>query len=344
MKSFWTYFRVSVWISVVGLLAGFGIGYYYGGTIALAVSSAWIVLVLGVLEVSISFDNAVVNASFLQEMTPKWQHRFLTWGMWIAVFGMRLVFPLLIVAVVAHLNPWEALRLAAFSPHEYAKIMVSAHHEVSAFGGSFLMLVAMKYFFDHQKTNHWIRLIERPLSKMGRLESAEVGFVLIILFVFSRFAHPDEALSVLYAGIAGVLIYLAVEGIGEFLKVPQGARDLHRASLGMFLYLEVLDASFSFDGVIGAFAITNNLFIIAIGLGIGAMFVRSLTILMVEKGTLETFEYLEHGAFYAVACLAGIMFFSLNIEVPEWITGLLGAAIIGFSILASVRKKRQQHR
>ncbi len=313
-----------------------------------AFSAMFVVFVLTVLEISISFDNAIVNATVLKKMTPLWQHRFLTWGMWIAVFGMRLVFPLLIVAVVAHLNPFEALKMAAFAPQDYAAIMTSVHHEVSAFGGAFLMLVALKYFFDQNNHVHWISVIEKPLAKLGRLEAAEVGVVLILIFIFSKFVPAAEALPVVYSGIAGVISFLLVEAIGEFLKAPEtaegaaalSAKELHRASVGMFLYLEVLDASFSFDGVIGAFAITNNLFIIAIGLGIGALFVRSLTIMMVEKGTLQAFAFLEHGAFYAVAALAAMMFLGTVVEIPEWITGTLGATFIGLSIFSSVRAKR----
>lgn len=171
MKSYWSYFHSSFVVTVLGLLAGAGIGYYYDPTVGAALSGLWIVFILGILEVSISFDNAVVNATVLKDMTPKWQHRFLTWGMWIAVFGMRLVFPLLIVAIVAHLNPWEALRMAAVQPQEYAKIMLSVHHEVSAFGGAFLMLVALKYFFDQEKDHHWIRIVEKPLVGLGKLEA-----------------------------------------------------------------------------------------------------------------------------------------------------------------------------
>jgi hypothetical protein len=349
MKMILKYFGFSLSWTFLGLVAGGAVGYYYTPTMSSALSAVFVVAVLCVLEISISFDNAIVNATVLGKMTPLWQHRFLTWGMWIAVFGMRLVFPLLIVAVVAHLNPLEALKMAAFAPNDYAQIMLSVHHEVSAFGGAFLMLVAMKYFFDQGKEVHWIAVLERPLVKLGRLGSAEVGIVLILLFVVSKYVHPEEALSVVYSGIAGILTYLLVEGIGEFLKSPDDMGDttkltekeLHRASVGMFLYLEVLDASFSFDGVIGAFAITNNLFIIAIGLGVGALFVRSLTIMMVEKGTLHAYAFLEHGAFYAVAALAAMMFLGTVMEIPEWITGCLGAGFIGFSVFSSVRAKAQ---
>lgn len=335
------YFKNSLIVTFLGLILGTWVGYYYTGTTEGALKALAICAILCVLEVSISFDNAVVNATVLKDMSPKWQHRFLTWGMLIAVFGMRLVFPLLIVALVAHLGPIEALILAATSPDEYARIMLSVHHEVAAFGGSFLMLVALKYFFDAEKENHWIQMIEKPLASLGRMAAIEVGITLVFIYVLSRYVESHHTLPFIYAGLAGVLTYILVDGVGALLNVPTGVqKDIERASLGMFLYLEVLDASFSFDGVIGAFALTNNLFIIAIGLGIGAMFVRSLTIMMVEKGSLEAFRYLEHGAFYAVGSLAIIMFLGVLIEVPEIVTGLVGAVFIGLAIYDSVRHKK----
>lgn len=334
------YFYGSFFWSVVGLASAVGVGYHYKGTMLGGLEFLFLAFVLTLLELSISFDNAVVNATVLRNMTPVWQRRFLTWGILIAVFGMRLVFPLLIVAVVAHLGPVEALKMAALAPDDYARIMLSVHHEVSAFGGAFLMLVALKYFFDVEKEVHWIRMIERPLAKLGKLEAIEVGIVLVSLWGLTKMVPEAEAMPVLVSGIAGILTFLAVDGIGVFLQVPEDTmKNAERASIGMFLYLEVLDASFSFDGVIGAFAITNNLFIIAIGLGIGALFVRSLTVMMVERGTLEAFRYLEHGAFYAVAALAVIMFVNTFHEIPEIVTGAVGVTFIGLSIYSSLRYK-----
>ena len=114
-----------------------------------------------------------------------------------------------------------------------------------------------------------------------------------------------------------------------------------KGGLGAFLYLQVLDASFSFDGVIGAFALSSNLFIIALGLGIGAMFVRSMTIMLVEKGTLAEYRYLEHGAFYAILALAAIMLLAVRFHIPETITGLIGAGLIGLSFVASTRANKR---
>lgn len=338
MKTALSYFRGSFIFTFIGLIASSLIGYYYTPTVPGILNAFFITAVLAVLEVSLSFDNAVVNATVLRKMTPLWRHRFLTWGIIIAVFGMRLVFPLAIVSIVAHISPWEALVVAATRPQEYAKMMISAHLEVAAFGGSFLLLVGLKYFYDENKDSHWISFIEKPLSKLGKVEAIEVALTLGFLVVLMKFLPSDEQARFIVAGLLGVITYVVVDGIGSWLELSgEEKNDVNRASAGMFLYLEVLDASFSFDGVIGAFAITQNLFIIMVGLSIGAFFVRSLTIYFVEKDTLNHFAYLEHGAFYAILSLALMMLADPFFHIPEWITGLCGAVIIGLAVLSSVK-------
>jgi hypothetical protein len=344
MKNFLKYFQGSLLLSLVGYALAAYIGYYYSGNATGAVGALFLAFVLSILEVSLSFDNAVVNAIVLKNMTLLWQHRFLTWGMIIAVFGMRLVFPLLLVGVVAGINPWNALVMAATKPDDYARIMLSAHVSISAYGGAFLMLVALKYFFEEEKEVFWIKAIEKPLSHLGKMEAVEIAFTLVFLYVFARMQPEADKMTFLVSGFWGVITYVAVEGVGAFLHTPGSedkTMDLHKASMGMFLYLEVLDASFSFDGVVGAFAVTNNLFIIMIGLGIGAMFVRSLTIMLVEQGTLNEFRYLEHGAFYAIGALALIMFTGTVQHIPEVFTGLIGAAFIGISLWSSVQYNKK---
>jgi uncharacterized protein len=335
------YFKNSILVTVAGLLAGGAVGSYYTGTAAGIASAVFIVAVLSVLEVSLSFDNAVVNATVLKDMTPAWRHRFLTWGIAIAVFGMRLVFPLVVVSIVAKVNPVEAIRLAALEPGTYAHILTSAHVVLGSFGGAFLGMVCLKYFFDVEKEIHWVRIIESRLTKLGKIEGVELGLMMLAIYGVSRLVHPQEALSFMVAGIFGLVTFVAVDGIGAAMEVgPDQMRDVHRASAANFLYLEVLDASFSFDGVIGAFALTNNLFVIAIGLGVGAMFVRSLTVMLVEEHTLASYRYLEHGAFYAIGALAFLMLAGTVADIPDAVTGLIGAGFIGLSLWASVRHNR----
>lgn len=346
-KSHLSYFHESFIVTILGLIAAYAIGHFMLGSPSAGLSAVFICAVLSVLEVSLSFDNAVVNASVLRNMNDVWRHRFLTWGILIAVFGMRLVFPLALVGIVAHIGPWDAIVMAATHPEQYAELMRSAHVPVAAFGGAFLLMVALKHFFKENHEVFWLTWIERPLSAMGKLETIELAVALLILYVISKQLVPADAMTFLVAGIFGLITFILVDGVSGLLAGSDEQmkasieKDIHRASAGMFLYLEVLDASFSFDGVVGAFAITNNLFIIAIGLGIGAMFVRSLTILLVEKGTLTQFRYLEHGAFWAIAALAAIMFVNTFQHVSEVITGFIGAGFIALALWSSVRYNRK---
>lgn len=343
MQTFFAYFKSSLIVTALGLMAGAAIGYIYTPTWQGAATALFLTFVLAVLEISLSFDNAVVNASVLQQMTPVWRHRFITWGILIAVFGMRIVFPLAIVSIVAKIDPWAALVMAAMHPHDYAATMMTAHTSLAGFGGSFLMMVCLHYFFDEDKDIHWLNWLESPLVKMGKISAIEACVCMLGAYFVSTALPVEEQLSFLVSSIFGVATFIGVDGVSALLHVPEGQqKDLHKASAALFIYLEILDASFSFDGVIGAFALTHNLFIIAAGLGIGAMFVRSMTIMLVEKETLDQFRYLEHGAFYAIGALATIMFVDLFLHVPEAVTGLLGAAIIGLSLYSSVRYRQKK--
>ncbi len=335
------HFGGSLLFTLAGLVLGGWYGWELTGTIDGMLGIVWICAVLAVLEVSLSFDNAAVNASILKDMDPVWQRRFLTWGIAIAVFGMRIVFPLVIVMVAASLGPVEAMKLALNEPAEYQRIVSEAHVGLMGFGGAFLGMVGLKYFFDSEKEVNWIEAIERPLAKVANIEAIAIGVVLAGTWAVASVLPEEEALTFLIAAIAGLLTYLAVEIVNHLLEPPAPTTgDVAKAGFGAFLYLEVLDASFSFDGVIGAFALTNNLIIIAIGLGIGAMFVRSMTIFLVNKGTMSEYRYLEHGAFYAIIALAVIMYLNTFVHIPEVITGVIGALLIGLAFWSSVRWNR----
>ncbi len=337
-----SYFTWAFVVTAVGLALGLWLGFATEHTVAGALKVFFIVSVLAVLEISLSFDNAIVNANKLKDMTPKWQHRFLTWGIVIAVFGMRIVFPLLIVVIAANVGPWTALVMAASQPEEYARIMHDAHLPIAAFGGTFLMMVGLTFFFDHEKDVHWVQWLEETVSSYSSIKGIEIAFVLVVMLIFSEVIEAQKgaayATTFFHAAIWGLLTFLLVEVLGGVLdrgqEVLAGAA---KGGLGAFLYLEVLDASFSFDGVIGAFALSSNLFVIAIGLGIGAMYVRSMTIMLVERGTLAQYRFLEHGAFYAILILSVIMYVQTLVHIPEVITGLGGAALIGVALWSSIR-------
>ncbi|WP_327428386.1 MULTISPECIES: DUF475 domain-containing protein [unclassified Streptomyces] len=349
-------------ITALGLVAAA----FYGGWTAFG-----IVAILAVLEISLSFDNAVVNAGILKKMNAFWQKIFLTVGVLIAVFGMRLVFPVVIVAISAKMGPIEAVDLALNNKDRYQELVTDAHPSIAAFGGMFLLMIFLDFIFE-ERDIQWLRWIERPLAKLGKVDMLSVCIALVVLlitsFTFAVHAHQhggghvDKAQTVLISGIAGLITYMVVGGLSGYFedKLEEEEEREHeeeeeaersgkkkpaivlagQAAFFMFLYLEVLDASFSFDGVIGAFAITNDIVLMALGLGIGAMYVRSLTVYLVRQGTLDDYVYLEHGAHYAIGALAVILMVTIQYEIHEVITGLVGVVLIAWSFWSSVRRNR----
>ncbi|ADJ28862.1 DUF475 domain-containing protein [Nitrosococcus watsonii] len=330
------HFRYSFLVTVVGLIAAF----LWGGPAGLFIAA-----ILGVLEISLSFDNAVVNASVLKDMDPKWQARFLTWGILIAVFGMRLVFPVAIVAIVADIGMLEVTQMALNDPDTYSAHLHASHVDISAFGGMFLLMVFLSFLLDETKELHWLGRAEEKLSRIGKLESIEIVIALGVLWALQSFLPPEEKLGAMLAGISGVMLFVIVGSASGLFEVEETgeavAHAAKRSGVMGFLYLEVLDASFSFDGVIGAFAISKDVIIIMLGLAIGAMFVRSITVYLVRKGTLSEYVFLEHGAHYAIGALALIMLASTKVHIPEVITGMIGAAFIGLSLLSSIRYRNK---
>jgi len=296
-------------------------------------------LLLTVLEVTLSFDNAVVNARVLMRMSEKWQKRFLTWGILIAVVGTRLILPILIVSVSVWTSPWVIAHLAAFDPHTYGELLEHAKHGIYAFGASFLIMVSLKYFFNEGKETHWIHAIEAQLSKLGRIEAIEIGLTLLTVLAFS-FLVPAEQAVILAAGIIGIVLFIVMEGLSS--SFSEGVTAATTSGLALFLYLNVLDSAFSLDSVVGAFALTTSIPIIVAGLGIGAWYVRSMTIYFVQKKTLDTLVYLEHGAHWAIFGLAASMFAGLLFEVPEIITGGIGLAFVAAAYYSSLRLKKHQ--
>jgi uncharacterized protein len=331
------YFRASLVVTLLGLLGAFFWGQGMGVLIA---------VILSVMEISLSFDNAVVNASVLKNMDQKWRQRFLIWGMLVAVFGMRLLFPVLIVAMATSHSLFDVALMALNSPEIYAQQLEKSHISIASFGGMFLLLVFLAFVLDDNKDVHWIRLLETGLAKIGKLESIEVVTALIVLMVAQSFIPEHERLTVLLSGLFGVVLFVLVGSFSSLFE-KQGLAGIigqttKNAGVMGFIYLEVLDASFSLDGVVGAFAITSDVVIIMIGLAIGAMFVRSLTIFLVEMGTLDQYIYLEHGAHYAIGALALIMLASIVMPVSDIFTGLVGLVFIVLSLVSSIINKRTQ--
>ena len=323
------YFYSSIIITIIGL----GLGFYIGEWEAL-----YIVILLAILEISLSFDNAVVNAKILETMEVKWQDRFITWGMPIAVFGMRFIFPIAIVAISSGTGIFETFQIALNEPEKYHKILVSIEHLIYAFGGAFLLMVFLDFIFDGEHEYYWIEAFENSLI-VNKLKQLHTIQVVISLAVGLTLTNLTSDYKIALAYFTGVILYEIIASADDFLN-----SDGVRSGIMGLLYLEVLDASFSFDGVIGAFALSSNIFVIMIGLGIGAMFVRSLTLFMLRKGTLNQYRYLEHGAHYAILVLAIIMIIKVfdSHIVPEVVVGTVGIGIIGLSAISSILANRRE--
>jgi len=319
-------FVVPTAISIIALLAVAG---WLGATAFLTA------LLLVILEVTLSFDNAVVNAKVLERMTPQWQRRFLTWGIFVAVFLTRAILPIIIVAASVMISPIEVGKLAFFDPGHYAEMLESAKYTIYSFGGMFLFMVSLKYFFDARKERHWLHWVERHLSRWGHIEAIEIALALCALAGVASLmvAHQVE---VLIAGIIGIVLFIVIQGIANSFAVETSGVAAH-AGLALFIYLNILDAAFSLDSVVGAFALSTQLPIIIIGLGVGAYFVRTLTVYMVQKGTLSELVYIEHGAHWAILGLALAMLASLFVDVPEPVTGLVGLGFLLVAYISSVR-------
>lgn len=334
------FFR-TFWISTSLTILGFVYVLY-----ELGFGAIWIMLILVAIEVTFSFDNAVVNAKKLVHMSQFWQTLFLTVGIFIAIFGMRVFFPLAIVVYTAGI-PWgEVVDLALNHPTEYAEKLEKAHPTISSFGGAFLLMLVLHFFFDHKKRTHWFHFAEIPATKLGLwwVPPILASLAVVVVSILPANTHQKETLT---AGMFGIAVYSLIHGLTWFMgkHAPDSAGNKVAkltgwAAFTMFIYLEILDASFSFDGVLGAFAITNEVVLIAVGLGIGAVWVRSLTVFMVRHGVLDAYKYLEHGAHYAIGVLAFAMLASLLYPIPEAITGIVGIGFIGASAYASIQSRR----
>jgi uncharacterized protein len=381
-----SFIRTFFWSFVV-TAAGLAGGFWYGtskptdGETAMTagLTALFLVAILSILEISFSFDNAVINATILRRMSKFWQTIFLTVGILIAVFGMRLIFPFVLVSASAGISPWAAVDLALGSEaqqQQFADLLVDAHPTIAAFGGIFLLMIFLDFVFE-ERDFVWLRWLERPLAKIGKLDQLSVVIALAVIAAAGEFLAADEDRTrVLLAGVLGLLTYLLVNGLSDLFTIDEDEDEddedkevaaeaiaeseavregqispakatgqvvlaTGRAAFFLFLYLEVLDASFSFDGVVGAFAITLDPFVIAIGLGVGAMYVRSITVYLVNRGTLDNYVYLEHGAHWAIGALAVILILTMHFHIPEVVTGLIGVAFIGASLWSSVRRNRK---
>ena len=346
MQRYLRYVRFPLISCLIGLTAVF---VSHGGLSPAGLQATWITLVLLLLEISLSFDNAVVNARVLERLTPGQQRFFLSWGLVIPVFGVRFLGPLLLVSLAGNIGVGEALDAALHHPQHYHELLEQAEPRILAFGGMFLLMVFLRYFFDEAKTLHWVQRIERRLSAAGRVPSLEVALALVVLMLVAWVLPAALRSDVLFAGVIGLVLQILSTSLADLFGGEEEAvgRIAVGGGLASLVYLELLDASFSLDGTIGAFAITSSLPLIMAGLGLGALFIRSLTVMLSREKALDQLIYLEHGAHYAIGALGLLMLTGVVIgrwgwHVPEWLSGLIGVVLLVLALADSLRHNRRQ--
>lgn len=337
MQNFLLFHKIPLAIT---LLAWIWVGWALGPT------AFFLVIVLSILEITLSADNAVVNSRVLVKMSELWQKLFLTVGIFIAVFLIRFILPIAIVAVAIGMSMSDVTMLAINNPDEYGKKLHEVAPIIDGFGGMFLFMVAAFFFVNIERSHFWIKDAEHFLSKFAKVPHIKIA-VITLLYVSIVLLLPQELKVPVGASMAlAIFIYTLLHTTTVLMEKLKNRNEAKKqigwVAFGSFLYLEVLDASFSLDGVVGAFALTSNIVIIMIGLGIGALWVRTLTLHMVQHNVLSQYRFLESGAHWAILFLSIIMILKLfHIELPEVVVGSVGLICIAASIYSSARRKKR---
>jgi len=293
-----------------------------------------VALILIILEVTLSFDNAVINARVLKKMSHKWQGRFLTWGILSAVFWVRLVLPLLLVYWCTPLSITQVWHYALYQPQLYHAALEQAFPYIAAFGSGFLLMVWLTFMYE-VKLHLWCKWIEGLM--LWRYKLTGVVIVGVVSIVVTKLCGSWQ-FGLIF--LLAVLLQLGLHSISHYFSLSLARWG--QLGLAGFIYLDFLDASFSLDGVLGAFAITSDIPTIMVGLGCGALVMRSFTIYCVKHKVIGRWCYLEHGAHYSVLWLALVLPVKLLVSIPEWLTGLGALFIIALSMLMSLRYRSKQ--
>ncbi len=287
---------------------------------------------LCLFETVCSIDNAIINAEVLSTMRPKYRRWFLVWGMLIAVLVVRGVLPWLIVwTVTPELGPWQALT-ATFSndPAVYGAIQKSAPILLAG-GGIFLVLLFFHWLFLEEK--NFGLPGERFMMRQGVWFYAIASLVLAGVVWFALKVNSAMA----FGAVVGSTAFFITHGFKQ--NAEESERDLinsGKSDIAKILYLEVIDATFSIDGVLGAFAFTLSVPLILLGNGLGAFVVRELTVRNVDR--IKEYIYLKNGAMYSVLFLGGIMVAdAFGAHIPPWLSPLVTAAVVGYFYVKSRR-------
>jgi len=302
-------------------------------------SIVFIVLGLSLFEIIISIDNAIINAEVLSTTSKKARKWFLFWGFIIAVFMVRGLLPWLILWANNPELGFVGSFAASFSSNpEIAEVIEKSAPILLIGGGTFLLFLFFHWIFLEPK--HYGLIGERFVHKQGVWFFAVVSVLLALIVWFAIKINPLMA----FGAVVGSTAFFITHGFKE--NAEQAEKRMIEGSdkmsdLSKILYLEVIDATFSIDGVLGAFAFTFSIPLILLGNGIGAVVVRQLTISNIER--IKRYKYLKNGAMYSIFALGCIMLLdSFGFHIPNWFSPIVTFGVIGFFFYRSVRELKKE--
>jgi uncharacterized protein len=287
---------------------------------------------LCMFEIICSIDNAIINAEVLGTMQPKYRRWFLLWGLLFAVFLVRGLLPLLLVWLsTPNLTPWEAFT-AMFSDNPDIKEAIETSSPILLIGGgTFLIFLFFHWLFLEEK--HFGLLGERYFFSKGVWFYAVVSMLLMVIVWLSLNQNPLLA----FGAVVGSTAFFIVHGFRQNAEMAEQklmGGDL--SDISKIMYLEVIDATFSIDGVLGAFAFTMSVPLILVGNALGAIAVRQITVGNIDR--IRKYRFLKNGAMYSILCLGIIMLIdSFGFHIPEFISPIFTFGIVGAFFIKSVR-------
>lgn len=291
------------------------------------------ILGLSLFEIITSIDNAIINAEVLRGMSQRARRWFLLWGFFFAVFVVRGLLPLLIVWIA---NPQIGLIGVFFAAFSQDPKIAQAIEETSPLlllgGGVFLVFLFFNWLFLEPK-NFGLRG-ERFFNTQGAWFFAVVSILLTVIVWLALQINPMLA----FAAVVGSTAFFIIHGFQKFAEEQE--RKLiggHMSDISKIAYLEVLDSTFSIDGVIGAFAFTFSIPLILLGNGLGALVLRKLTVSNIER--IKKYKYLKNGAMYSILFLGAIMILdAFGFHIPAWISPVITFGVVGYFFFKSKKE------
>jgi hypothetical protein len=294
------------------------------------------ILGLSLFEAVSSVDNAIINAEVLRTMGEKARKWFLTWGIFFAVFFVRGILPFLIIFAFNPSLTFSEILSAAWSsnPLVHESIEQSAPILLIA-GGVFLLFLFLHWLFLEDK-HLGLPRAEKFFMKKGVWFYAVVS---VLLAIISWFALKESNMMG-FGAVVGSTLFFITHGFKQNAEEEEKkllSGNSSRSDLSKLFFLEIIDTTFSIDGVLGAFAFTLSVPLILLGNGLGAIIVRQITISNIER--IKKYIYLKNGAMYSILVLGVVMILhSFGFHIPEYISPVATFLIIGLFFWKSKRE------